>query len=129
MTRDTAAPPREAVCRSEDVARGALTAVMLGRAKLVLTRLRDGSVRAVAARCPHHGADLSFGQATALIESDRPGEMRCSRAGEILRCPWHGFEFDLASGDPVAPPPPGTRMRLRFFPVEERDGEIRVRAE
>jgi nitrite reductase/ring-hydroxylating ferredoxin subunit len=37
------------------------------------------------------------------------------RPGQILRCPWLGFEFDLASGESVAD---HGRLRLRRFNVE-----------
>ncbi len=27
-----------------------------------------------------------------------PGEYRMSRPGEMLKCPWHGWEFDIRTG-------------------------------
>jgi len=44
-----------------------------------------------------------------------PGEYRFQREGEILRCPWHGWEFDLATGRSVFDP---ERMRVKAYPVE-----------
>jgi 3-phenylpropionate/trans-cinnamate dioxygenase ferredoxin subunit len=37
------------------------------------------------------------------------------RGGEILRCPWHGWEFDLRDGRSVVDP---ERTRVRSYPVE-----------
>jgi 3-phenylpropionate/trans-cinnamate dioxygenase ferredoxin subunit len=48
--------------------------------------------------CPHMGAPLCQGLLTDNITSDNPGEYKVDREGEILRCPWHGWEFDLLTG-------------------------------
>ena len=48
--------------------------------------------------CPHQGAPLCLGAVTGLAVSDEPGEIEWTRAGEILRCPWHGWEFDILNG-------------------------------
>lgn len=114
----------EYLCAAESVRTGALTPVTVGRARALLTRLADGELRAVAARCPHQGADLGFGCLTGVVEPDGCGALRLARDGEVLRCPWHGFEFDLRSGEPLVAPPAGRRMRLRFLPVAERDGRV-----
>lgn len=58
----------------------------------------DGEFFALLNRCPHEGAKLSRGIIVGLPESDAPGCYKLSRPGEILRCPWHGWEFDLRTG-------------------------------
>ena len=58
----------------------------------------NGEHFALIDRCPHEGAPLSWGQITGRFESDRPGDYRLTRAGEMLRCPWHGWEFDIKTG-------------------------------
>ena len=54
-----------------------------------VARRRDGSVRAVSARCRHQLADLSQGSL------DKDG---------CLVCPWHGSRYDLDSGAMVQGP-------------------------
>ena len=49
------------------------------------------------------------------------GEFIWGREGEILRCPWHGWEFDLNSGQCLT-----DRRRLKRFPVVIRDDAIYV---
>ena len=51
--------------------------------------------------CPHQSAPLCLGEVTGLAVSDEPGEIEWTREGEILRCPWHGWEFDMRTGRTV----------------------------
>jgi 3-phenylpropionate/trans-cinnamate dioxygenase ferredoxin subunit len=48
------------------------------------------------------------------------------REGEILRCPWHGWEFDLRDGRSVIDPD-GTRVRaylVETYPVEVEQAQL-----
>jgi len=65
-------------------------------------------------RCPHQGGSLCAGKLISWVESDAPGEFRMSREGEILRCPWHGWEFDIRTGENCARP---GKYRSRQFGV------------
>jgi 3-phenylpropionate/trans-cinnamate dioxygenase ferredoxin subunit len=53
------------------------------------------------------------------VTSDVPGDYALTREGEILRCPWHGWEFDLHDGRSVVDPE-GTRVRSYQVEVELR---------
>ena len=57
-----------------------------------------GEYFAVLNRCPHQGGPLCTGNTHGFLESASVGEYRYSRPGEILRCPWHGWEYDLRTG-------------------------------
>jgi 3-phenylpropionate/trans-cinnamate dioxygenase ferredoxin subunit len=88
-----------------------------GQRKRVTVRGRDigvfnlgGDYYALLNRCPHEGAPLCEGRLTSLIEADLPGEFRLSRPGEMLRCPWHGWEFDIRTGQSWCDPS-GTFVR------------------
>jgi nitrite reductase/ring-hydroxylating ferredoxin subunit len=48
----------------------------------------------------------------------KAGEYVWAREGEILRCPWHGWEFDVTSGRSVCNPH-GTRVKTYEVTVEE----------
>lgn len=65
----------------------------------------NGTFYAVRNSCPHAGGPLCQGVTSGLVSSTRPGEYSYGRKGEILRCPWHGWEFDVTTGqswfDPV----------------------------
>ena len=71
-------------------------------------------------RCPHQGGPMCEGILTGLIESDEPGHHRYSRKGEILRCPWHGWEFDVRTGQSDREP---ERIQARSYPVEVAEGQ------
>ena len=62
----------------------------------------------------------------AVIEADEDvldvQERRWGREGEILACPWHGWEFDLLTGESLSDP----RIRLRRYPVEVEDDTIYI---
>jgi 3-phenylpropionate/trans-cinnamate dioxygenase ferredoxin subunit len=57
---------------------------------------------------------------TGLIESDEPGRYSYSRKGEIIRCPWHGWEFDVRTGQSYCEP---ERIQVRSYPVEVAEGQ------
>ncbi len=65
-------------------------------------------------RCPHQGGSLCDGIITGLVKSDQPGRYTYEREGEILRCPWHGWEFDIRTGKSQCD---AERIKTRAFPV------------
>lgn len=60
-----------------------------------------GAVHAVLNRCPHRGAPICNGVQAGTMLPSPPGEVRYGANGKILRCPWHGWEFDIESGSSV----------------------------
>jgi 3-phenylpropionate/trans-cinnamate dioxygenase ferredoxin subunit len=109
---------RHVVCAARDLPPGARKLVHLdGRPILVLNV--GGDLHALLNICPHQGASLADGVLTGLVESPEPGVYRYSREGEILRCPWHGWEFDVKTGKSWCKP---QRIRLKDYPVDVRAG-------
>ena len=88
-------------------------------------------VYAVLNVCPHELAPLCTGTIRGTVEPSRPGELKWGRERQILRCPWHGYEFDLANGGKAAFT--SFRARARMYPVVVEDGvvhvELKTRAE
>lgn len=75
-------------------------------------------------RCPHEGAALCLGPIFDRFESDRPGEYRLTHRGQMLRCPWHGWEFDIKTGQSWCHP---DSVKARSYPVTVVDGETLVK--
>lgn len=83
----------------------------------------DGRLFAVSNRCPHAGGSLVHGKLVGLLEAAEPGQYRYSRQGEIIRCPWHSWEFDLATGKSWCDP---TTVRVRNYAVTVEAGQALV---
>jgi nitrite reductase/ring-hydroxylating ferredoxin subunit len=79
-----------------------------------------GEFFALNNRCPHRGGDLSRGLQTGLVESKEPGQYKYSRRGEMIKCPWHGWEFDVRTGQSWCDP---SRVRVRQYSVSVEPGE------
>ena len=97
-----------------------------GQRKLVNVEGRDigifnvgGEYFAVGNRCPHEGASLCKGRIVGLVESSEPGSYQFSRRGELLRCPWHGWEFDLRTGKSWCEP---ERIKVRNYDLKVESG-------
>ena len=74
----------------------------------------DGVFYALRNRCPHQGGPLCWGTIAGFVSATRPGEYRVSRHGQMLRCPWHGWEFDVTTGQSWFDP---TKVRVRRYEV------------
>jgi len=70
-------------------------------------------------RCPHQGAALCEGPLIGLAQSSDPGEIEYTKLGEIIRCPWHGWEFDVRTGQSWCDP---ARVRARRYAVSVQPG-------
>jgi nitrite reductase (NADH) small subunit len=86
----------------------------------------NGSFYALLNRCPHQAAPLCQGPTYGTFLPSEVGEYVYAREGEILRCPWHGWEFDITSGRSIHNP---HRCRVRTYEVKEEDGDEDVGVE
>ena len=81
----------------DEIPPGGSTFVSVGKFGVAVYNV-DGEYRAVTNYCPHRGGPLCVGRRYPVIESDEPYEFRVSGEDQILKCPWHGWEFDLRDG-------------------------------
>ena len=102
---------------------GRFVIIDAGKHSVGVIRLRNGELKAVRNWCPHRGAPICRGIVGGTWPPSKPGELRFDREGEVLVCPWHGFEYDLHDGREMFREVP---TRLRFFPVTVRDGTVFV---
>ncbi len=73
-----------------------------------------GEFLAIRNRCPHQGAPLCLGEQFGILESDTPGRYVLRGRDEMVRCPWHGWEFNLRTGQSWFDP---ERTRVRRYDV------------
>lgn len=79
--------------------------------------------------CPHHGAELCKGMITPLVVSSGPGHFDYEREGEIVRCPWHQWEFDIKTGCMIVDPALRTKsyeVTVETFGVSVEEGNVVV---
>jgi 3-phenylpropionate/trans-cinnamate dioxygenase ferredoxin subunit len=114
---------RQVVARAGDVAPGTC--------KIVSAKGRDigvfnlgGEYFALANRCPHAGGPLCEGRIVALVQSDGPGHYRLAHQQEFLRCPWHGWEYDIRTGQSWCDP---NSVVARQFQVTVEAGDKLVK--
>lgn len=88
---------KHVVAKAADVPPGARLAVDVAGTPVAIFNV-DGEYFGLLDKCPHMGGLLSEGVLIGLVEAEKPGCYAYSRAGEIVRCPWHGWEFDLRTG-------------------------------
>lgn len=74
----------------------------------------NGRFYALRNWCPHQAAPLCRGAIKGLLTASDPDHVELSRQGEILRCPRHGWEFDITNGASVFNP---HRMRARTYDI------------
>ena len=79
-----------------------------------------GEFFALRNRCPHQGGPLCEGKTWGMLFARVPGELEYTRAGEILTCAWHGWEFDIRTGRSWCDP---ERLRVRAYAVSVESGE------
>jgi 3-phenylpropionate/trans-cinnamate dioxygenase ferredoxin subunit len=83
----------------------------------------DGQLHALADRCPHRAAPLcSAGQLVRDVALDDEGRVAVAASARLVRCPWHKWDFDVASGRCVVDP----QLRVRRYPVTVEDGDVVV---
>ncbi len=98
-----------------------------GGRKIVTVRGRSigvfnlgGEFFALINRCPHQGAVLCEGEVVSRLISDGPGDYKLGEAGEMIRCPWHCWEFDIRTGQSWCDP---ESMQARMYNVSVEPGE------
>jgi len=80
----------------------------------------NGELRGVRNRCPHHGGPLCLGTVRERLAGE-PGRYAFGNAN-VLRCPWHGWEFDPATGQCLDE----ESMRVAVYPAKAEGGRILV---
>ncbi|MFD2082801.1 Ferredoxin subunit of nitrite reductase or a ring-hydroxylating dioxygenase [Actinopolymorpha cephalotaxi] len=89
--------PKHVVARVDDIPPGQRKIVTVAGRSVGVFNV-GGEFFAIRNQCPHEGGPLCEGVVSGLVSSKIPGEYDYVRRGEIVRCPWHQWEFDLRSG-------------------------------
>jgi nitrite reductase/ring-hydroxylating ferredoxin subunit len=114
---------RHVVCPVEKLPPGSRTCVPIGTYGVAVFNVA-GEFFALRNYCPHSGGPLCEGLVTGTTLWDREEGIRWVRDGEVVRCPWHRWEFDIRTGHSLTEP----GIRVASFPAYESDGMVVVEA-
>ncbi len=92
------------VGKASDFVEGKVNALSVGEKQVALVR-QGGTLSALDGRCPHQGGPLGEGNI-------------CEGA---LRCPWHGYDFELKTGKGR-----GNEHAVEALKVREEDGQVEI---
>lgn len=90
----------------------------------------NGTYHALRNLCPHKAGPLCTGRVSGRVVADAPptapdAHLELVREGEIIRCPWHLWEFDILTGACLVDP----KVRVKSYPVSIEDGVVIVYAD
>lgn len=120
---------------------GARRIVEVGGRSIGVFNIR-GELFALRNSCPHQGAPLCLGKIGGTNTATRPYELVYARDDEIIKCPWHGWEFEIATGRSIFNPhkvrvktydvtveqPDDDDPTIETFPVTVEDGVVILHA-
>ncbi len=95
-----------AIARADECPPGMAIERVAGGRMVALANV-GGRFHAIDGLCPHQGGPLGTG----------------ALCGAVLTCPWHGWQFDVVTGQHQVSP----TVRQEGFDVRERDGLVEVR--
>ena len=121
---------RVVVCPARELPEGSrrLVVPFRGRAGIGVFNV-NGRFHALRNLCPHKLGPLCTGRVGGRVVAMAPPsagapDMDVVRDGEILICPWHLWEFEIATGRCLVDP----GVRVKTYPVRVEDGAVVVYA-
>lgn len=115
---------RHVVCPVDQLAPGTRKIVEVGRHSVGVFNV-DGNYYALRNQCPHKGAPLCEGTIGGTFLPSAPHEYVYGLEASILRCPWHGWEFELGNGQLLFG---NDGTRVKTYPVTIEDGMVILHA-
>ena len=87
----------------------------------------DGNFYAVRNICPHKRGPLCTGELTGRFAAVAPPSIHgamlsVDSLGEVLRCPWHQWTFDIATGQCLV----DETLRVATYPVKIEGDDVIV---
>ncbi len=113
---------RHVIATIDEIPPGERKLVTVEGREIVVFNL-DGEFVGLLNRCPHQGGAMCGGIIVGRTTSDDPGQYEYDRSAAMIRCPWHGWFFDLRTGQSWGEP---DRVRTRHYDVAVADGETLV---
>lgn len=100
---------------------GEIKVVKAGQREIGVTRWH-GRFYAVRNVCAHQRGPVCRGWLSARVSAASPGEISVEDEAPVIACPWHGWEFDLGTGQALC----DHNFVLRTYPVWVDNGRVLV---
>lgn len=108
-------------CKTREVAPGRQKVVQIGDRSVGIFEVH-GEYYALLNVCPHRGGQLCEGPQCGTGVDPGDFRVRYGRKDELVRCAWHGWEFDIRTGQALADP----RVKAKSFPVSVDGDDLYV---
>jgi nitrite reductase (NADH) small subunit len=108
------------VAAVEDFTLNELRPVQIAGRTITMVRTEAG-IFAFGGSCPHQGGPLYAGSVHGTMLPSEPDEYVYGQDGQVIRCPWHGYEFSIGTGESIAG---AIRGRVPVYQVEVRDDVV-----
>ena len=112
---------KHVVARTEEIPPGGRKIVRVAGREVGIFNL-EGTFHALKNVCAHQGARVCLGKIVGTTLPSEVYEFTFGLEGQILRCPWHEWEYDIATGEAVFDP----NVKIVRYPVEIIDGAVVV---
>lgn len=112
-------PVSHRVCRVAELPPGERKIIEVGNFSVGIFNI-DGEFYALKNLCPHQLAPLCKGRIGGTTLPGEVGEYNYGHEGEIIRCPWHRWEFNIKTGASVFNP---HRVRVKSYEVGVEEEE------
>ena len=110
---------KHVVATAKELPPGTRKLVTVNNREIVVFNIK-GEFFGVLNRCPHNGGSLCKGTLTRRISSPEPGVYDTPTGAELIRCPWHGWQYDVRTGQSWCEP---ERARTITYPVRVARGD------
>lgn len=110
---------RLVVCPADDLREGQRQLLEVDGVEIGLIRA-EGVCYAFRNSCPHQGVPMLYGSVVGTMLPSKPHEYVYGHHNEIIRCPLHGWEFNLKTGKAVFSP----GVSIKTYEVQEEEGAI-----
>lgn len=110
---------RHVVALATELPSGGRKVVMVNGHEIGVFHVGD-TYYALLNRCPHRTGPLCKGRLRPLVISAGGTQVAHERESEILKCPWHQWEFDIKTGQALY----DERLRVRTYRVAQEGDEV-----
>ena len=112
MVSDTRPKSRHIVAATAELPPGQRKIVEIAGREIGVFNIK-GSFYALRNICPHKGGPLCRGRLRHLVVASGVYRIAYQQEDEILKCPWHQWEFEIKSGRALC----DAQLRVKTYPV------------